>query len=78
MRRHLAPLVCIVPLVIFLMSVLVYPFVDMMYQGGLPHNDILQAGNADEVAARDLGWQHLSLKNYTAIFSIHFFVELYS
>lgn len=68
MRRHLAPLVCIVPLVIFLMSVLVYPFVDMMYQGGLPHNDILQAGNADDVAARDLGWQHLSLKNYTAIF----------
>lgn len=50
------------------MAVLVYPFVDMMYQGGLPQQEILGAGGADEVAARGLGWRHLTLKNYAAVF----------
>ena len=68
MRRQLAPVLCILPLVAFFMAVMVYPFFDMMYQGGLPQQDILQAGAADDVAARKLGWQHLSLKNYAAVF----------
>ena len=68
MRRQLTPVLCILPLVAFFMVVMVYPFFDMMYLGGLPQQDILQAGAADEVAARKLGWQQLSLKNYAAVF----------
>lgn len=69
MRRQLAPVLCILPLVAFFMAVLVYPFVDMMYQGGLPQLEILGAGGAEEVAARQLGWRNLSFKNYLAVFT---------
>lgn len=69
MRRQLAPVLCILPLIAFFITVLVYPFVDMMYQGGLPQLEILGAGGADEVAARQLGWRNLSFKNYLAVFT---------
>jgi putative spermidine/putrescine transport system permease protein len=68
-RRHAGLLLSILPLVLFFMLVMVYPFADMMYQGALPKQDILDAGGAADVAARKAGWDRLTVKNYTAIFT---------
>ena len=69
MRKHLGLALSILPLVLFFMLVMVYPFADMMYQGALPKQDILDAGGAAEVAARKAAWDRVTLKNYTAIFT---------
>jgi putative spermidine/putrescine transport system permease protein len=68
-RRQTGLLLSILPLVLFFMLVMVYPFADMMYQGALPKQDILDAGGAADVAARKAGWDRLTVKNYTAIFT---------
>jgi len=68
-KQIVVPILYILPLMMFFMAVMVYPFVDMMYQGGLPSQDILAAGTAEDVAARKTGWQNLSLKNYVAVFT---------
>ena len=69
MRSKVVPILYIFPLVAFFMAVMVYPFVDMMYQGGLPALDILRAGDADDVAGRSRGWGDLTLRNYLAVFT---------
>lgn len=69
MKKHLAALLYILPLVLFFMLVMVYPFADMIYQGAMPKLEILDAGLASDVAARARGWSELTLKNYTAIFT---------
>ncbi|MBI1384242.1 MAG: ABC transporter permease subunit [Rhizobiales bacterium] len=69
MRRSLAPLLYIAPLVVFFMGVMVYPFVDMVYQGCLPAIDILEAGNVDDVGARKTGLAACSLANYVSVFT---------
>ena len=69
MKKHLVALVYILPLVLFFMLVLVYPFADMMYQGAMPKLEILDAGGAAEVAARSRGLSELTLKNYTSVFT---------
>jgi putative spermidine/putrescine transport system permease protein len=69
MRRAVAPLLCILPLVLFFMLVMVYPFADMMYQGALPKLEILDAGAAADVAGRSRGWSQLTLRNYLAVFT---------
>jgi putative spermidine/putrescine transport system permease protein len=56
-KKALAPLFYILPLVFFFMAVMVYPFVDMVYQGCLPHQD------------RDLGLADCSLDNYAKVFT---------
>jgi putative spermidine/putrescine transport system permease protein len=73
MRRHLAPLFYILPLVAFFMAVMVYPFVDMIYQGLFPSQEMIQVSGASEVAARQLEWRHMTLKNYAAIFTDPFY-----
>ena len=75
MKKHLVALLCILPLVLFFMLVLVYPFADMMYQGAMPKLEILDAGGAADVAARSRGWSELTLKNYTAVFTDRFLRE---
>lgn len=69
MKRQLAPLACILPLVAFFMLVMVYPFADMMYQGAMPKLDILDAGSAAELAALERGWRDLTPRNYLAVFT---------
>lgn len=69
MKRQIAPILYLFPLVAFFMAVMVYPFADMMYQGGLPALDILDAGAAADVAARSRSWTNLSLRNYLAVFT---------
>jgi putative spermidine/putrescine transport system permease protein len=69
MRRGLAPLFCIAPLVVFFMGVMVYPFIDMMYQGCLPPLEIQQAGTADEIKGRSAFLADCSLANYAAAFT---------
>ena len=69
MRKHLGLMLSILPLVLFFMLVMVYPFADMMYQGALPKQDILDAGGAADVAARKAAWDRVTLANYTAIFT---------
>jgi len=73
MRKHLAPLFYILPLVAFFMAVMVYPFVDMIYQGLFPSQEMIQVSGASEVATRKLEWRHMTLKNYTAIFTDPFY-----
>jgi putative spermidine/putrescine transport system permease protein len=73
MRKHLAPLFYILPMVAFFMAVMVYPFVDMMYQGLFPSQEMVQVSGASEVAARQLEWRHMTLKNYAAIFADPFY-----
>ena len=72
MRKQLAPFLYILPLVVFFMLVMVYPFADMMYQGALPSLEIKDAGAASDVAARESGWSKLTLRNYTAVFTDKF------
>ena len=62
MIRQFTPLLFIIPLVAFFMGVLVYPFINMVYQGTLPPQDILST-TADTITK--LEWKHLSLKNMT-------------
>lgn len=69
MKKQLAPLFYILPLVVFFMAVMVYPFIDMMYQGCMPHQDILGAGAAEEFKSRQFGLSECSAKNYVAVFS---------
>ena len=69
MKRSLAPLLYISPLVVFFMAVMVYPFIDMMYQGCLPLLDILDAGIADDLLDRQVGWSDCSLTNYLSVFT---------
>jgi putative spermidine/putrescine transport system permease protein len=68
LKKHLIPLLYILPLVAFFMAAMVYPFADMMYQGGLPKLEILDAGGAADVAARSSVWRDLTLDNYLAVF----------
>lgn len=69
MKKALAPLFYILPLVIFFMAVMVYPFVDMVYQGCLPRQDIQDAGDADAVKSRQLGLADCSVDNYAKVFT---------
>lgn len=73
MRERLAPLLYILPLVAFFMAVMVYPFVDMIFQGLLPSQEMIQVSGANEVAQRKVGWDDLTLKNYLAIFTDPFY-----
>jgi putative spermidine/putrescine transport system permease protein len=67
LKKHLTPLLCILPLVAFFMAVMVYPFADMMYQGGLPKLEILDAGGAADVAAHSRALRDLTFDNYLAV-----------
>jgi putative spermidine/putrescine transport system permease protein len=69
MKRALAPALYILPLITFFMVVLVYPFVDMMYQGALPKLEILDAGSASDVAGISRGWRDVTIRNYVAVFT---------
>lgn len=73
MKKYLAPLFYILPLVAFFMAVMVYPFVDMVYQGLFPSQEMVQVSGASEVAARKLDWRHMTLTNYAAIFTDPFY-----
>lgn len=72
-RKNLAPLFYILPLVGFFMAVMVYPFADMVYQGAFPAQEMLHVQGASEVAARTLGWRDLTLGNYVAVFTDPFY-----
>lgn len=69
MRRSLVPLLYIAPLVVFFMAVMVYPFIDMMYQGCLPSLDMQKAGAADDVLKRRNVFADCSAANYLAAFT---------
>jgi len=71
MRARVIPLLFIFPLVIFFMAVLVYPFLNMVYQGALPSQEMLEAGSAMHTADGDFsaGWGDLTLANYTSVFT---------
>jgi putative spermidine/putrescine transport system permease protein len=73
MKKRFAPLFYILPLLAFFMAVMVYPFVDMMYQGAFPAQELLQVGGASEVAQRKLGWRQITLANYLGIFKDPFY-----
>ena len=59
----------VLPLVAFFVAVLAVPFVEMVLQGGLPVQEIGQAGDAAAVAERRTDWRDLSLRNFLAVFS---------
>lgn len=69
MKTDRAPFLYLLPLVLFFMLVMVYPFADMIYQGALPTLEILDAGGAADVAGRARGWSALTLRNYAAVFT---------
>ena len=70
MRGRIAPLLYIFPLVIFFMGILVYPFLNMVYQGALPSQEMLDAGSAMHTAEGELVvvWGDLTLAIYAAVF----------
>ncbi|MEE8304586.1 MAG: ABC transporter permease subunit [Candidatus Tectomicrobia bacterium] len=71
MKRQLLPLLYILPLVIFFMAVMVYPFVNMMYQGTVPSQNMLEAGSAMHTADGEFipKWEDLTVANYLAVFT---------
>lgn len=69
MKRHWGALACLLPVIAFFMLVMVFPFADMVYQGALPKQEILDAGGAADVAARKAGWSQLTWRNYAAVFT---------
>jgi putative spermidine/putrescine transport system permease protein len=72
-KERLAPLFYILPLIVFFMAVMIYPFVDMMIHGLFPSQEMIQVQGASEVAARTLGWQDLTFRNYAAVFTDPFY-----
>ncbi len=73
MTRQFAPLFYILPLIVFFMAVMIYPFADMVFQGALPPLEMIKVSGASEVAARKVGWQDLTFKNYATIFTDPFY-----
>lgn len=75
MKRQLVPLLYILPLVIFFMGTMVYPFVNMIYQGFHPSQEMLEAGSAVHTATGELvvRWSDLTLENYLAVFTNDFY-----
>jgi putative spermidine/putrescine transport system permease protein len=73
MTKQLAPLFYILPLIVFFMAVMVYPFADMIYQGAFPAQEMIKVSGASEVAMRQLRWQDMTFRNYLAIFTDPFY-----
>ncbi len=59
----------VLPLVAFFVAVLALPFAEMVLQGGLPVQEIGQAGDAAAVAERKTSWRDFTLKNFLAVFN---------
>jgi putative spermidine/putrescine transport system permease protein len=71
MNRRLIPLYYTLPIVIFFLLVMVYPFINMVYQGFLPAQDILET-TADTIRKldwKDFSFKELSLDNYLSVFT---------
>lgn len=66
MNKHLIPVLCIFPLVVFFTAVMVFPFLNMVVQGALPAFDILTV-TADTDMSRN--WGDLTFENYLAVFT---------
>lgn len=71
MKRQLIPLLYICPLVVFFMAILVYPFANMIYQGALPSQGMLEAGSAMYTAdgVFESTWRDMTLANYLEVFT---------
>jgi len=76
-RRQLVPFLLIFPLVIFFMAILVYPFLNMIYQGFQPSQEMLEKGTAMHTAGGEkvAGWRDLTLSNYLSVFTDPYYRE---
>lgn len=59
----------VLPLAAFFVAVLALPFAEMVLQGGLPVQEIGQAGDAAAVAERKTSLRDFTLKNFLAVFN---------
>jgi len=69
--KSLAPLFYVLPLLVVLVAVLIYPLADMAYQGALPQQEegLGAAVAGGEAAATKAGWRSITYRNYVAVFT---------
>lgn len=69
MMRHWLGGLYILPLMVFFMGVLVYPFFNMIFQGFVPSQAMLEAGSAMHTADGEyiVTWSALTFANYLAV-----------
>jgi putative spermidine/putrescine transport system permease protein len=63
MKRYFAPLILILPLLVFFFAVLVYPFFNMVLEGLKPSEEVTAAS-----LAKSLTWERITLANYLFVF----------
>lgn len=70
MKKNL-PFLYLAPLVVFFMGVMIYPFVNMIFQGFVPSQAMLEAGSAMNTADGTfaVNWRDLTLANYLSVFT---------
>jgi putative spermidine/putrescine transport system permease protein len=71
MKRNWLAFVYIMPLVVFFCGAMIYPFVNMIFQGLLPSQEMLDAGSAMSTADGSVifAWRNLTLDNYLSVFT---------
>lgn len=71
MRRNWLAFLYIMPLVIFFTGAMIFPFVNMVFQGFLPSQEMLDAGSAMSTAEGSVvfAWRNLTLENYLSVFT---------
>ncbi|MSO92787.1 MAG: ABC transporter permease subunit [Rhodospirillales bacterium] len=71
MMRHWLGALYIMPLTVFFVAVMVYPFFNMVFQGFIPSQAMLEAGSAMSTADGEyiVTWDELTLANYLSVFT---------
>ena len=71
MKRNWLAFVYIMPLVVFFSGAMVIPFVNMIFQGFMPSQEMLEAGSAMSTAEGSVvfAWRNLTLANYLSVFT---------
>lgn len=71
MRRNWLAFLYIMPLVVFFTGAMILPFVNMVFQGFLPSQEMLDAGSAMSTAEGSVvfAWRNLTLENYLSVFT---------
>lgn len=69
MRRNWLAIAYIMPLVIFFTGAMVFPFINMVLQGFMPPQEMLEAGSAMSTAEGTVvfAWRNLTLENYLSV-----------
>ncbi len=71
LKAHWVPYYITFPLVVFFFAIMVYPFINMVFQGAMPPQDLL-GGEGSFMFSADaeyqLGWRDMTWRNYLAVF----------